>query len=176
MLHIVISVQLGFIWRLKDFSLDFFPVDALEPRMALNFFSIGFAASKSLGGVFFQQAGAQIPGFWHQEIVIHFWFSVLNVLVELIPVFTVKGRQTNKHLVDDGAKGPPICCFAMSLTLQYFGTQVFCSAAKTFGVFLSRNVFLRQSKVSQLDIAITADKHVLGLKISIKDVFAMEVF
>jgi len=126
-------------------------------------------------GSFFQQAGAQIPGFRHQEIVIHFGFSVFNVLVELIPVLAVEGRQANKHLVDDGAKRPPIGCFAVSLSLQYFGTQVFCSAAKTFGVFLSRNVFLRQSKVGQLDVAITAHKHILGLEISIEDVLAMEV-
>jgi hypothetical protein len=58
MLNIIWSVELRSVWRSKGFTLDFLPINAFEPWMAHDFFSIGFRASKPLVGILLKQLGA----------------------------------------------------------------------------------------------------------------------
>jgi hypothetical protein len=60
MLYIIWSVELGPVRWSERFTLDFLPVNAFKPRMAHNFFSISFRASKPLVRILLEQLGAKI--------------------------------------------------------------------------------------------------------------------
>ncbi len=51
-----------------------------------------------------EQLHAQVASVVGQEVVVNFGLSILNILIELLSILRVKGRETNKHLIDDCAK------------------------------------------------------------------------
>jgi len=113
-------LELGTVGWLQTLALNFLPVDALEPGMHLDIFSVSFRTSKTVLGVLHQQVGAKVSGISGQELVVHFRVTVLNVLVQLLAVFGVEGGQTDEHLVDNGTEGPPVGSLSVSLSLQDF--------------------------------------------------------
>lgn len=72
--------------------------------MAHDLISVCFPAAKALGRIFLEQLGTQITRLLRQEVEVKLWLSVLNVLIELLPVLRVEWRQTDEHLINDGAK------------------------------------------------------------------------
>ena len=120
MLHVVFLLKLRPVGRLQCLALNLFPVDHVKPGVVFDVFSIGLATAQTLLRIFFQQHGTKVSGLRRKELVVHLWLAILNILVELIPVFAVEGRKANKHLVDNGAEGPPVGGFAVALTLQNF--------------------------------------------------------
>ena len=111
-------LQLGLVRRRKFFLLNCIPVDALKPGMVLDLVGIS-AASETLFWVLLKKLGEQVTCCITQEGEVKAWVIVLNILLELFPVFGIEGRETAEHLIDDGAKGPPVGGLAMTLSHQY---------------------------------------------------------
>lgn len=130
MLGIVGLVKLWLIWRGHRLVANLGPVNLLEPGVLLDLLSVSGSASQALVRVFVQELHAEVARIIGQESVVEARLRVLDILVELLAVFRVEGWQADKHLVDNCAKRPPICCFTMSLALQHLWRQVLSSAAK----------------------------------------------
>lgn len=157
MLCIVSLVQLRQVRRSHRLVLDARPVDLFEPRMRLNLLSVCGTATQALVWIFVQQFHAQIASVVRQESVVDSWLAIFDVLVELFAVLAVEGREAHEHLVNDCAKGPPVCCFSMPLPLQHFRRKVLSCAAKRLCLPVPGNTHLRKTKVCQFDIALTID-------------------
>lgn len=143
--------------------------------MRLDFLSVGGAGSQTLQWVFVEKTTAQVASGRRQKIVLEIRFLILDILVELFAIFVVEWRQTNQHFVDNCAERPPVSCLAVTLSLQDFGTQVFCGATQTVSVLGTLNVFLTKAEICKSDVAVRANQHVLWLQISVENVLVVEV-
>ena len=110
-----------------------------------------------------QETLAEVDSIGGKELIVELGLSVLDILVEFLAVFRVEGRQADKHLIDNRAKRPPISSFAVALPLQDLWRQVLSRAAKTFSILLPLDVLLRETKISQLDIAVARNEHIFRL-------------
>lgn len=104
MLSVVCLVKLGLVGWSHGLVHDLSPVDLLEPRVRLDLLCVCRSATQSLVGVLMEQLHAQVASVVGQEVVVNFGLSILNILIELLSILRVKGRETNKHLIDDCAK------------------------------------------------------------------------
>jgi len=169
-LHVIVTVELGCIGRLKLLVVDLLPFDALEPWVAHNFLSIVLSAAKPMNRVLLKKLCAKVSRIVLKEFVIQFGVSILDVLVKRLSVLGEEGWQADEHLVDDRSEGPPVGGFSVTSTLQNFWRKVFSRSTKTFSVLMTLDTLLRKTKVSQLDVAITSHQDVLWLQVAIEHV------
>ena len=118
-LSVVGLVELGLVRRRHLLVLDPGPVDLLKPRVRLNLLGICRPATQSLIGVLVQQFDAQVSSIILQKVIVELRLRILDILIELVPVFTIEGRQSDEHLVDDGTERPPVRRLAMPLPLEH---------------------------------------------------------
>ena len=84
-----------------------------------------------------QEFDAQILSFVRYEAIVKPRLCILNILVELLAVFRIEGWEADKHLVNDGSKGPPIRGLPVTLSLEHLGREVLGGAAKGLGLAMS---------------------------------------
>ena len=104
MLGIGVLVKLRTIWRRDCLGVDVLPVDAGEPGMRFDLEGVLLAAADALHRVLVQKSLAEVDSIGGQELIVQLWLSVLDILVEFLPVFRVEGRQADEHLVDNCAE------------------------------------------------------------------------
>ena len=136
-LGVVGLVELGLVRRRHCLVFDACPVDLIEPRMRLYLICISRSATQTCVSVLVQQFGTQIAGFVRQKGIVKPRLSILNILVELLAVFRIEGWEADKHLVNDGSKGPPIRGLPVTLSLEHLGREVLGGAAKGLGLAMS---------------------------------------
>ena len=141
-LGVVRLVQLRLIWWSHGLAVDLDPIDLLEPGVRLDFFGVGWPTSKSLVRVFVEQLHAEVASIVGQKVVIESGLSILNVLVKLLAVFRVERRETNEHLVNNGAERPPVSCLAMALSLEHLWGEVLSSATEGLSFSMARDSHL----------------------------------
>ena len=129
--------------------------------MGLNVLGVVWSAAESLGGVLMEEPSAQVLGIWGQEVIIELWLGIFDVLVELFPVLGVEGRQANEHFVNNRAEGPPVGRLTMALPLKHLWGEVFSGTTEGLGVLLSLDAHLGEAEVSQLNVALFVDEHIL---------------
>lgn len=162
--RVVGLIQLRLVRRRHLLGLDLGPVDGLEPRVRLDLVSVRGAAAEALARILVQQLGAQVARVVRKELVVEARLRVLDVLVELLAVLRVEGRQADEHLIDDGAERPPVSGLAVALPLQHLGREVLSRAAEGLSVAVALNAHLRQAEVGQLDVALAVHEDVLWLE------------
>lgn len=130
MLSVVCLVQLGLVGRSHSLVHDLGPVDLLEPRVRLDLLCVCRSATQSLVGVLMEQLHAQVASVVSQEVVVNFGLCILNILVELLSILGIERRETDKHLIDDCAKRPPVSCLTVALSLEHLRRQVLSCATE----------------------------------------------
>ena len=160
-LRIVSLVELWLIRRGHRLVANLGPVNLLEPWVLLDLLSVSRSAAQALVRVLVQKLHAKVARIIREEGVVEARLRVLNILVELLAVFRVEGRQAHEHLVDNCAKRPPIRGLAMALSLQHLRRQVLSGAAEGLGLAVPLDTHLGQAEVGEFDVALSVDKHVL---------------
>lgn len=87
----------------------------------------------------------------------------LDLVEELRPALGVEGREPDHHFVDEGAEAPPVNGLAVALLVEYFGGEVFGSAADGVGVIVS-DVHFGEAEISEAQVALFVDEDVFGLE------------
>ena len=92
--------------------------------------------------------------------------------VYLIWILIVKGRVSSKHFEDKNAKSPPIHTMIMPYAHNYFWSKVFwCTTESECSV---SNLF-RESKVCNLQVAISSYEQILGFHIAVCDPLFVQI-
>jgi hypothetical protein len=101
------------------------------------------------------------------ELVSEFKRLVQDLLVHLVGVLVVEGRQTVNHLVEEDTESPPIDGLVVAVTGENFRSEVFGSATEGVGLFVLLHVELAQTEVAQSDVAIVVQEDVLRLQVTV---------
>ena len=99
---------------------------------------------------------------------------LLYQIKHLMLVFVEEWRNAYKHLIQQNTQGPNVNCVIMTFGTKHFWSNVFRSSAKT-GSLLIFGDFSSKTKVCQLQIAITIEKHIFWLQVSINDILVMQM-
>ena len=103
-LRVVRDVKLGSVRRCQALALNLLPVDALEPGMALDLLGVTLATAQSRGRILDQQRLAQVARILGQELVVHLWLAILDVVVQLLAVLGVERGQPDEHFINNRAE------------------------------------------------------------------------
>jgi hypothetical protein len=87
----------------------------------------------------------------------------LDLVKELRPIFGIERRQSNYHLIYQGAQTPPVHRLAMPLLVQNLRCQIFRSATDREGIVFS-DFHFGETKVSEPQIPNLIDQDILRLK------------
>lgn len=77
---------------------------------------------------------------------------------------------SNEQLIDEASKGPPFRFLSITITIEYFGWDVFwCSANACIGTITLIIEYSGQPKINKLKVAILVYHNVFGLEVAIQD-------
>ena len=99
-------------------------------------------------------------------------FSFQNVLINEKRVVISKWVDSCNHLINENSQSPPIYRFSMSLILKNLRCKIFRSSAKSKSSIIN---LLSKAKISQFEISISPNQNVLGLEISVNDIFRVKI-
>ena len=120
----------------------------------------------------------KIQALWCEPDII--WYSDValpNILKQLlfVSVLQDEGRLACQHLIDDAPDTPPVHSKSVALPINYLRSKVFRGPAQSEGVRVALYVFLGQSEVCQLRIAISVDQDILWLQIPVNDLVLVKM-
>lgn len=154
----------------------------LEPRVFEDLLQAALS-TKALSWVFLEQLANEVSRiFRHIDVVLLFGREEHalggNHGDQLLSVsLTVEeGRAANELLIDQNTECPPINCISVAIVLavEHFWSHVLSGAAEGMGYFLWFN-FLRDSEVSDGNVAVLVDNNVLHLQVPVDDVHRMQM-
>lgn len=100
-------------------------------------------------------------------------FALQDVLVDDKRVVISEGVDAGNHLIDEDSECPPVDWFAVALVLKDFRSQILWSSAQSessiFYVF-------GEPKVSEFEVAVSADEHIFWFEVSVDDILGVQVF
>lgn len=99
-------------------------------------------------------------------------FALENVLINDHGIVVGKGINSSDHFINNDSECPPVNRLTMALILQNFGRKILWRATKGKGSVLNN---FSKTKISELNVAIGGNEYILRFKISVDDIFAMEV-
>lgn len=99
-----------------------------------------------------------------------------DVLLHLELVLIVKRGKACDELVKEDPKAVKIQSSSIGLILQYFGTEVLRTSTDRFGQVLLAEVFLGQSKISELQVTPLVDEYVFWFQISVQNIVLVQMF
>ena len=102
------------------------------------------------------------------------WLLIKNSLVYFFVVLIEVRRETNDELVQQSACAVNIRSSVMALTHEYFRAHVLGRATERVRSLALRYNF-RQSKISNLNVAIDVNKYILRLDVSIHNFLLVQV-
>mmetsp|Transcript_17384 Transcript_17384/g.43294 ORF Transcript_17384/g.43294 Transcript_17384/m.43294 type:complete len:422 (+) Transcript_17384:372-1637(+) len=165
----------GFPRGLDLLGLQFLPVKGGEERMALDGLNVRGTGAKPPLGVTFKKLGNQILHFIRSvDASGEFELFLQDLPVHLICVCGVERRNAKVHFVNDSAKRPPVHLFAISLVaviavkLDNFGGKILGCTTNRPGLLVAKDL-LAQTKISEVDMSVLADKDIFGLQITVDD-------
>mmetsp|Transcript_94264 Transcript_94264/g.129853 ORF Transcript_94264/g.129853 Transcript_94264/m.129853 type:complete len:307 (-) Transcript_94264:476-1396(-) len=86
----------------------------------------------------------------------------------------VEGRETNDHFVGENTKSPPVNGEAMTNLIKNLRGQIIGSTAERECLSITfKN--LCKTKVSQANVTITVEQDILGLQVTVDNLFLMQV-
>ena len=175
MLSAVLAVKLWNVWCLVGLLVDWIPVNAWEPRVCHDLFSVTGTRAKTRFRILIKQLLAEISSFWTQKWKVKLWLAMLDVMEKLLFIFVIEWWLSTKHFVDNSSKWPPVCGFSMPLSLNNFRCKIFCSSTDTLCLSMSNYIFLWKPKVCYLCVSISCHQHIFRLEISVENVLRMQV-
>ena len=147
--------------RSKFLAVKCLPVQFFKPRMHFNL--IPSPGSQSVARLLLKQPDNQIPG---QRInrTIEPHLFLYNIPVNLLSLLHIEGRESNKHLINDAAEGPPVHCLSMSLPQNNLRGDVLRRSTHGLRHVSLRNILLRQSEIRDFRIPIAVYHYVFRLQ------------
>lgn len=122
--------------------------------------------TKTAGGVAGEQLGKDGAGVF-RELVSKFEGLVQDLLVHLICVLVVEGREAVDHLVEENTEGPPVNGFVVAVSGENLGREVLGCAAEGVGLFVLFHVELTQAEIAQGNVTVVVEENVLRLQVTV---------
>lgn len=138
-------------------------------------------SSKPILGVLFQEPVNKIfTVLGHHNLVALLIWEVYGLLLDQLVHFgvilraRVEGWEPNNHLIGEDTEGPPIDWEGVTTLHEDLWSQVVWSTAEGVGLSVSFE-HLGKSEISQTDVSILVHQDIFWLKISVDDLFAVEM-
>lgn len=98
--------------------------------------------------------------------------TVHDLLVDTKGVVIVEGRVAGQHLENQDSERPPIHILVVALGLDNLRSEVLWCATKSVGLVFD---YLGETKIGDLNVALTIDEQVLWLEVSVGDFHLVKV-
>ena len=142
-----------------DFLLyEFVPVYAVEPRMRLDVGHMLHSLIRHFREQFIEEVFQVVA-----PLFVQIGLLVFDLIEEVASVFGVKWWKSMHQLIDDRTQTPPIHCFPMSFLLYHLRCQVLRRPTYRKSIIISEYIVLGESKVSEFDVPISPNQHILRL-------------
>lgn len=144
--------------RLDFLLYELVPVYSVEPRMRLDVCHMLHPLVRHLSEQLIEEVFQVVA-----PLFVQIWLLVLDLIEEIASVLGVKRWKSMHQLIDDRSQTPPIHCFPMSFLLYHLWRQVLRRPAYRKSIIIPKYIVLRQSKVSEFDVPISPNQHILRL-------------
>lgn len=151
------------------------PINAREPWVLHDFFSIGSTWSQSGIWILIQKSETNVFGMLTQEWEVKLRFTIFYILEQFFFILIIKWRLSTEHFIYYTAKGPPIWRLTMSFIQQNFGSEILSRSTNALCIVRTFHILLGKTKVCNFDVAIVGNQNVFGFQIFVKNILGMKM-